>query len=434
MQTLPTQTSPNWSRRTKRTVALICLLIAGFGLWQVSEILPLILVSVVLAYLLTPLVNFCEVALLRWLPFGRRGFSVAAAFVIVLLIFILILVIVLPVIFNQLEEFGRNIPRFLTAIEKDGERILSQPLAFNNEVILLDGEPIIPLDRLREVTGIESITDLFEAESLDVAQAAQSFIGTFGGLTAPAFSFLGGAFNAAVNISLLFVMIFYLTKDGDKFIARIVEVSPPSYQGDVRRLLYELGLIWNAYLRGQLILCITIGTAVFFAATLLGLPNAPILGLVAGLLEFVPTLGPFLALVLAVLLALISTSTTLPFLSGASFALAVIVVYSIIQNLEAFYIVPRIMGNNLNLHPFVVIVAVIVGASIAGAVGVILAAPSLATARLGAQYIYGKLTERDPFPAHQNMRTTDTMPIVRMARMPIRRLAPLIERLRSQVR
>ncbi|MBC8099233.1 MAG: AI-2E family transporter [Armatimonadetes bacterium] len=397
LQPQPGGESPIWNNRTKRTVIIICLVVAGIVLWQMSEVLPLLLITALLAYLLTPLVNFNQNVLLRWVPPGaRRAVAVALAFIGVLLLFILMLLIVLPLLFEQLDEFGRSVPRILTNVESETERILSQPLTFNGEPILFDGTPLIPLERLEAVTGVEG-GNLMQIDNLNLVATAQSFIGSLGGLTAPAFNVVGGALNVGVNLSFLLVMMFYLTKDGDKFLTKFVQLVPSGYESDARRLLHDLGVIWNGYLRGQLILCVTIGSAVFLAATLLGLPNAPILGLVAGILEFIPAIGPFSAMVLAVLLALVSTSTTFPFLSGASFVLATVAVYAVIQNVEAYFLVPRVMGDNLNLHPFAVIAAVVAGASLAGPLGIILAAPSLATARLVARYIYGKLMEVDPF-------------------------------------
>ncbi len=84
-------------------------------------------------------------------------------------------------------------------------------------------------------------------------------------------------------------------------------------------------------------------------------------------------------------------------MSGVSFALIVIVVQFIIQQLEAVVFVPRIMGDSLELHPFAVMVAVLAGGALAGALGVILAAPGLATARLVVRYIYAKLNDQPPF-------------------------------------
>jgi predicted PurR-regulated permease PerM len=163
-------------------------------------------------------------------------------------------------------------------------------------------------------------------------------------------------------------------------------------------LFAELGQVWNAYLRGQLILSSFIGAAVFVAATLLGVPNALVLGLISFTLEFIPTLGPTLALIPAALLALFSTSTTIGGLGGITFMIMVIVVWFLIQNIQAILVTPRVMGDSLNLHPFVILLAVLAGASFGGALGVILAAPMVATIRLFGQYIYGKLFDTSPFP------------------------------------
>jgi predicted PurR-regulated permease PerM len=193
--------------------------------------------------------------------------------------------------------------------------------------------------------------------------------------------------------------MFYLLRDGGRFYHALVEFITPTYRNDTRRLLYELAKVWNGYLRGQLILCLFIGVLVFIAATVLGLPNPLVLGLISGLLEFIPNLGPFLALIPATLLALVSQSSTMPFLEGPIFALVVIIVWTAIQNIEAIIVVPHVMGGSLNLHPVIILVGVLVGASLAGALGVILAAPTIASARVLGHYLYGKLTDQEMFPA-----------------------------------
>jgi predicted PurR-regulated permease PerM len=131
------------------------------------------------------------------------------------------------------------------------------------------------------------------------------------------------------------------------------------------------------------------------------MPNPLILGLISGLLEFIPSIGSGLAIFPAALLALTGHSSTLPFLEGAPFAIVVIIVWAALQNIEAIILVPRIMGGSLNLHPLAVIVGILAGASLAGVLGIILAAPMVASLRVFGQYIYGKLMDRDPFPLRQ---------------------------------
>jgi predicted PurR-regulated permease PerM len=331
----------------------------------------------------------------------HRSVAVLLTFVLVIVLFIVVILVVLPGLVQQIQEFASNLPEFFASFEQTLERALSEPLTFGGEPILINGEPFVPLEQLAATTGTENLDEVLQLENFDLMGALQTFLGSVGSLTGPAFSFLGGAFNTLINTSFLLMMMFYLMKDGGRFARRVIGLAPEDYRHDMQRLLQSLARVWNAYLRGQIILCVVIGVVVYLAALMLGLPNAIILGLIAGLLEFIPNLGPLLALIPAAFLALVSTSTTLPFLEGLPFMLVVIVVWTGIQNIEAVFLVPRVMGDSLDLHPFVVILGVLGGASIAGALGVILAAPFIASARVVSEYIYRKLFDSDPFPSDE---------------------------------
>lgn len=391
-------TSPAWSGRTKRTIALIGVFLLGLALWRMNEILPIVSVSVILAFLLTPSVNFVERYVLALPgPVRRRPIAILITFSLLIMSIIIVILVVVPVLVDQFQEFASRIPELLRSLENTMEGLLSEPLRLpNGDPILLNGNPLIPLEQLRGAVGVQDSNDVIQLQNLNLVDAIQSFIAS---LTGPAFSFVGGALTALINLVFLMTMAFYLIKDGAGFIGKLIEITPRTYRGDLRRLLYELAIVWNSYLRGQLTLSLTMGTLVTISATLLGVPNAAILGLISGLLEFIPTLGPALALFPAILLSLFSQSSTLPFLEGPAFALVVFIVWSLLQNIEALVLVPRVMGGNLNLHPFVILVAVIAGTNLAGALGVILAAPTVASLRVLGQYLYGKLTDQNPFPA-----------------------------------
>lgn len=374
-------------------VALVLALV------RLSEILPILAVAVILAYLLTPLVNFIEnrvlgIGPLRHLP--RRNMAVMLTYVVIITGFVITVLVVVPTIARQVEAFGRQLPELLRGVEQDLEHTLNEPLTFNGEPILINGQPFVPLKQLQDATGVEHLTELLKLDELNLVGTTQTFIGS---LTGPAFDFVGGALTAIINVTFLLSMMFFIMRDGSMFIDKGVQLTPPLYRGDLRRLLYELGQVWNAYLRGQLTLALIMGTAAGIAATMVGLPNPLILGLVSGLLEFIPSIGAGLAIFPAALLALTSQSTTVPFLEGLPFLVVVVVVWAVLQNIEAIILVPRIMGNSLNLHPLAVIIGIIAGASFAGLLGIILAAPAVASLRVFGQYIYGKLMDRDPFPS-----------------------------------
>ncbi len=394
----PSVTSPAWTGRTKRVVAAGIAILIGLALLRLSEVLSIVGVAIILAYLLTPLVNFLENRVLSIGPLAgkaRRNLAVLLTYMLIIIAFVVLILVVVPTIGRQFDQFGTRIPEVLSNLASNLEVSLSHPLTFNNQPILIGGLPFVPLDRIREVTGVQHLTDLIQLQSVDLVGTTQSFIGS---LTGPAFSFVGGALTALINIIFLLSMMFFLMRDGAIFLNHVVNITPDIYRGDVRRLSYELGQVWHAYLRGQLTLAFLMAVASFLIATILGVPNPLIPAVISGLLEFIPSIGSGLAIFPAALLALTSSSSTIPFLDGVPFAIVAIIAWATLQNIEAIILVPRIMGGSLNLHPFVVIVAIIAGASLAGVLGIILAAPMVASLRVFGQYIYGKLMDRDPFP------------------------------------
>ncbi len=387
----PPITSPLWSSRTKRTVALVCLVVIGIVASQIRGVLPLLIVSALLAFLLSSLVTVLEKHVFSFMP-GSRIWAILLTFLIVILLVVVVVLLIFPVLFSQFSDFASQLPGALNTLQTQIQDWLSQPLTFRGDVIQVNGVPLVPLEQINQAFG--SNGEPLQLQNFDLLGAARTF---FSSLTGPAFNVLGSAFQIVINVLFVFVLTFYLLKDGAMFVQNLVKVTPEKYQDDVQRLLYELAQVWNAYLRGQLILNVFIGVTTFIVAALLGLPNALILGLLAGLLEFVPNLGPILSMIPAVLLALFSQSSTLPFLEGMPFVLAVIVAYIAIQNFEAYVIVPRVIGGSLNLHPLVIIIGVLAGASLGGALGVILAAPIIASLRVLGQYIYGKLLDKPMF-------------------------------------
>ncbi len=384
MTPIPPLPSPAWSLYSRRAVALVCFAFILIALWGIHNAVPIIIVATILSYLFYPLAALID---RRALGGRRRGLAVLGAFVLAMALFALLILIVVPPLVSQLREFAVRLPSLLQTFEAGLEQTLSQPIFINNQ-------RIVPMDSLREALGTAG-GDPLTLQSINIGDTARVFLGS---LTGPAFGVLGRAFTILINLLFILTMMFYLIKDGGDFVGRIIRLTPESHRGDVTRLLRELGKVWNAYLRGQIILSVVMGVVTFIAAVILGLPNALVLGLLAAMFEFIPNLGPLLALIPAALLALATPSSTLPIEAGPTYALIVVVVWVGLQNLESIFLVPRIMGGNLNLHPFVVIVGVIAGAEIAGPLGVILAAPALSSLRVVGQYVYGKLTDRDPFP------------------------------------
>jgi predicted PurR-regulated permease PerM len=146
----------------------------------------------------------------------------------------------------------------------------------------------------------------------------------------------------------------------------------------------------------RVILALTISLAVSLVLTVLGVSNALALGALAGLLEFLPIIGPIISTVVAILVVVFQPENYWG-LSPLWHALLVAVAMLAIQQFENSVLVPRIVGGALDLHPLVIMVAVLMGASLAGILGAVLAAPVVATIKLLGGYAWRKMLDLPPF-------------------------------------
>jgi len=155
--------------------------------------------------------------------------------------------------------------------------------------------------------------------------------------------------------------------------------------------------VWTAFFRGQVTLMIIIGVVVWIGLLILGVPGAMSLAIVAGLLEVIPNLGPVVATIPAVIVALLQGSTYLP-VNNFVLALIVIGFYVLVQQLENSIIVPRVLGDAVELPALVVMSGVLVGGTTFGILGALLATPVVAMGREVLSYTYRKLQGLPPFP------------------------------------
>jgi len=205
------------------------------------------------------------------------------------------------------------------------------------------------------------------------------------------------------------VLSFWLLKDLHTLQRVVIEQAPGEYQEELRHLGEDVGEIWHAFLRGQLVLAITVGLLTWLALTILGMPDAGGLALLSAFMEFLPTIGPGISMAVGTVLALARGSDWPLFSNNFTFALIVLLVYNAITWLESAYLIPRLVGSRVRLHPAVTFVAIISGAVIFGLIGVLLATPILASSREILTYIIRKLQDKEPF----EQRAT-TQPAVRI--------------------
>ncbi len=347
------------SPTSKRIIISAVFVGALLLLYSVRSIVPPFILAAVVAYVLNPLVE----RLVRLTRRSRR--SIVALIYIILIIGLTIVIIALvPALLRQIR-----------AINIDMEAIAGQIRR-----LLADYQHI-------EIAGFSFDLVALSGEIRGAIQSIASFLATHtGGIVVDVISGL-----AWLIIALL--VSFHLLTDADSIQSSISGALPSAYQPDANNLFAQINAVLSDYLRGQLVLALVVGVVTGVALALVGVRNALLLGVIAGALEVVPTIGPILASIPAIAIALFQGSTHLP-MENYWFALLVAGLYIIIQQVENNVLVPRIIGASVSLHPVVVIFAALAGASLAGLLGIFLAIPVIATARIIGAYVFQKLREQ----------------------------------------
>lgn len=352
---------PRWSSTTKALVSAFLVILAGYLLTRFWVVVTPLLLSGILAYVLAPLVGRIERRLRvpRW---------VATLLVYVLLVAVLLTgpALVTPVIVERLSQLGAALEDIVNRIEST----MGGVITFGE--VTIDGAEVV--DQI-----VATLRDLIEP--------------VFGQTLNLAFELL----SSVVMGVFVLVISFYLVKDSLKLRRWVRSLPPKSFREDFRRLVLEINEIWGGFFRGQLILSLVVATGFTVVGALIGLPFALAMGILAGLMEFLPSLGHTIWVVIASILAFFLGSTWLPIPNWAMMVL-VIGLQTIYAQFDLNYLIPRIIGRRVRLHPLVIILGIIAGASVAGVLGVVLAAPSIATARVLGRYLFANLFDQDPFP------------------------------------
>ena len=349
-----------WSSTTKLLVLIVLLVVGAWLLVVFSEAIPPLIVAFVLAYLLKPAAD----GLVRRTGWPR-GIAILVIYLIILTVLILMPVLATPSLISFFSRITIDTDSLGAVIERLG-----------TEIIILGPIEIDPADFSQQVLqGLQNIVTPFATGAVQIAAGVAS-------------SVIWGIF--------VLVVVFWLVKDSYKFEGWVIERLPVDYRKEATRLFHELGLIWNGFFRGELVLGIIVGTLVGLSMWILGLSNPLLLGIIAGIMEFIPTVGPALAAITAVIIAWFGGSSWLP-ISNLLLSLIVIIVYVIIFQFEQLYLLPRIVGSRVRLHPAIVFIGTIVGAIKFGILGVLLAAPMIASVRVIGNYIYRKMLDLEPF-------------------------------------
>ncbi|HOO56767.1 MAG TPA: AI-2E family transporter [bacterium] len=298
-----------------------------------------------LAYVLYPAVAWLE----------KRKIPLWAATLISFAIFggivALLLVLIIPPTIKQFNDLTNNIPQYFETIKGLWERFGA--LAQAND---------LPVD-------IQTLPQKL-AENL---QKVAGSVGT------RAFNSITGFFGTLASLVIVPILLYYFLSDGPYIKESFLKAVPVKYKGTVTELLRRMNDALGGFIRGQLKLCLAMGVLTFVATAPVMFKYSLIFGLIAGITEFIPYVGPILALIGPLIYASFTSW---------GLVLYVLIIFIILQILEGNFLAPRIMGNDVGLHPALIIFILMCGGQIGGLVGMIAAIPTAVVLKVFYQYFY----------------------------------------------
>ena len=362
----PYPDGPEWSLTTRRIVVIVVSVVTLFVvLFVLSGLLTQLVLASLLAFLLQPLIGWLHERLNwpRWLGILLVYLLIAFGVYFILLIGPVLLIQSLSQIdwaqiSSDLDQWLVDLANNLSSVTILGTTVDLSPVA----------------DAIAEQTPSQPDGQLLDLFVTAVATAA-------------------GAFGVVVSIvSFVFFTLLiavYLTGSATRYVGSALMLFPESSRPEVKVLGARVNQVWNDYVRGQVIMGFIIGTTTWLVTWLIGVPGSLFLGVIAGLLECIPTFGPIIATIPAVIVALFQGSTRFDMPNGL-FALVVIAAYLLIQQLESSILAPKVMGSAVLLPPIIVLLAITAGLQVWGVLGAIIAVPVVATFRTVAGFLWRK--------------------------------------------
>jgi predicted PurR-regulated permease PerM len=355
-----------WSIQTKMLVISTMLVLTGYAVYRLWGVVAPLVLALILAYVLTPAV--------KWLQLKTKIPRVFAILIFYLLLFFLIasvLSVGIPMFISQISSLDLGLH----------ETLKTASAWFDNRYevagFVIDGGEIL-------TRAMDALQDIFKpviGQTLDIVTLL---------------------FTSLIWMIFILIISFCMIKDHEIILAWFHHLIPPRYQQDYEYIMQDFHRIWSSFFRGQLILALLVMVIISAVGLLIGLRFALVLGILAGFLEFFPSVGHMVWLVLACSVALLGGSTWLN-IPNFAFVLLVFVVYIIYTQFDLNYLIPKIIGRSVKLPPMVVILGIVVGAAAAGVLGVVLAAPTIASLRVLGRYVYAHLVDIEPFSEQSTM-------------------------------
>ena len=357
---------------------LILLAVLGAVVYLLSPVLMPFVAAALFAYLLDPLVDRLE-------RHVGRGVAVGLVFLVAAILVIAFVLVLIPFIERQIGNFLAQLPVWTNWFETRAAPWLQQRFGISAE--LLDTQKIFDTLQAhwKEAGGVAATV---------VAKVSKSGLALV---------------SWVLNAVMIPVVAFYLLRDWDVLVARVRVLIPRSIEPVVMRLARESDDVLGAFLRGQLSVMVVLGAYYGIALWLVGVSVGPLIGMIAGLISFVPYLGAITGIVMGVIAALVQYQDWYH-------VLLVFGVFAVGQTLEGYVLVPRLVGEKIGLHPVAVIFAVLAGGELFGFLGILLALPVASVVMVLLRYLYQRYT-------HSELYTAQVEPVIIVAGTPMAEVA-----------
>jgi predicted PurR-regulated permease PerM len=362
----------NWSlrQRARAIITLILALVALMVLYVARAALLPFMLGLLLAYVMLPFINWLDLRLQFVIhrPRLTRTLAVLIGYVLVIVILAGSLAFVIPPIATQVSRLTQGLPDLVRRAYSAAPEVVQLWLDRYNEAV--PEEIRLALER--------SIQDRLQA----LIEALQAGLFRTIGVLFSTVSFVLG-------LVIVPLWMFYILRDQPEMDASLYRLIPRAYHEDVRSIRALIDEVLSGYLRGQLILVVLVALMFFIGLELIGIDFALLLGTIVGLLEVIPVLGP----ILGAIPALVVTLATAP-----SKVWLVVLLAIAVQQIENNFFVPHIAGGTVRLHPAIVMIALVIGGAVAGAVGLVLSVPLTAIIRDVAHYLYLRFADEPLSP------------------------------------
>lgn len=331
-----------WRVASRTVLFTLAVLIALWLVGQLTSVLMRVTLAIILAAGMKPLVDRLTARELRrqgwWTP--PRGLVVLAVYVVTITLVSTAGGLILQVVIVELQNLVNGVPVYAPRI----------------------------------VAGVNDLLDLVPGGRDMVADF--DIAGQLSGVVSQVFNVMGqavfvfrqvlGLLSGLLDVLMILLLALYITTDGPRIARYLRAFLPRDRHAQASRVTSRIFVRLGGWVSGQILLCVIIGTISWVGLTLIGVPYAVVLALIAGIMEAVPNVGPIIASVPAIIIAALYSPWQ---------ALLVAILYIIIQQLENYLIVPKVMSKAVELHPLAVLLALMVGGELMGVLGAVLAVP-----------------------------------------------------------